>query len=280
MVKKPLPYTYTEEKWIRDRYLPHQWCPGCGIGTILKAVIDAMDDLGWEPEDVAFVSGIGCTGRSSGYVNAHTFHTIHGRAIPVATGIKLSHPELHVVTMLGDGDGIAIGGNHFIHAAKRNIGITAIIVDNSIYGMTGGQVSPTTPENMKSTTSIYGALEPPMDPISLALGAGATFVARAATWNPVHMRQIVKKALEHDGFAVVDIKSQCPTYFGRYNGISDPVELLNWYKEHTYIMKDPSDIREGKLPLGIFRDNKSKVELSKKYRQLFEHLRKEGENNG
>ena len=133
MVKRPLPYTNTEEKWIRTKYLPHQWCSGCGIGTILKATIDGMEDLGWSPDEVALVTGIGCTGRASGFVNVHTFHTIHGRAIPVATGIKLTHPELHVITMLGDGDGIAIGGNHFIHAAKRNIGITAIVVDNSIW---------------------------------------------------------------------------------------------------------------------------------------------------
>jgi len=277
MVRKPLPYTFTEEKWIRKRYLPHQWCPGCGIGTILKAVLDGLDDLGYDPRDVAFITGIGCTGRASGYVNAHTFHTIHGRALPVATGIKLSSPDLKVVAMLGDGDGIAIGGNHFIHAARRNIGVTAIIVNNSIYGMTGGQVSPTTPEGAFSTTSVYGALEPPMDPVSLALGAGATFVARAATWNPVHMRQIIKKALEHDGFAVVDVLSQCPTYFGRYNKYRDPVELLEHYKSITYLMKDPNDIREGKIPLGIFRDDKSKMELSKKYRALFEKLRGEAQ---
>lgn len=265
-----MPMSEAPDKWLRKQYLPHIWCPGCGIGTILRQVIEQFTKLGWRNDEVVFVTGIGCTGRASGYVNAQTLHTIHGRALPTATGIKMARPDMHVVAMLGDGDGVGIGGNHFIHAAKRNIGITAIVVNNRIYGMTGGQVSPTTPSGAKSSTTPYGNVEPAMDVSKLALGAGATFVARAHTANPVYLGQLIRRALEHDGFSVLEVLSQCPTYFGRFNGMPDAVQMLEWFKSNTFMAKSPYEEKEGKIPVGVFRDDKETPELSKSYRQLWE----------
>jgi 2-oxoglutarate ferredoxin oxidoreductase subunit beta len=263
------PMSTAPDRWLRKEHLPHIWCPGCGIGTILRQVIEQFTKLGWRNDEVVFVTGIGCTGRASGYVNAQTLHTIHGRALPTATGIKMARPDMHVVAMLGDGDGVGIGGNHFIHAAKRNIGITAIVVNNRIYGMTGGQVSPTTPQGSKSTTSPYGNVEPAMDVCKLALGAGATFVARVHTANPVYVGQIIGRALQHEGFSVVEVLSQCPTYFGRFNGMPDPVQMVQWFKTNTFMAKSPDEEKDGKIPIGVFRDDKSVPELSMSYRNLW-----------
>src|SRR6056297_3839934 len=171
------------EQYIRKEMFPHIWCPGCGNGIVLGALIRAIHSLGWEKDEIAMVSGIGCSSRITGYVDFYTMNTTHGRALPFATGIKMSNPKLKVIAVMGDGDCAAIGGNHFIHAARRNIDVTAIILNNSIYGMTGGQYSPLTECGDLATTAPYGTVDPPFDSVQLATAAGASFVARTITYH-------------------------------------------------------------------------------------------------
>lgn len=219
--------------YIRKRFFPHILCPGCGHGTIMTAIIRAIENLGLEKNHIAAVSGIGCSARITGYLDFHTLHTLHGRALAFATGVKLSRPELTVIVPMGDGDACAIGGNHFIHAARRNIDITAIIMNNSIYGMTGGQYSPLTGYGEFATTAPYGNIDHSFDVVKLATGAGASFVARTTTYHVNPMVKIFEKAIEHKGFSVVEVLSQCPTQFGRRNNIPSVVDMLNGYKTDT-----------------------------------------------
>ncbi len=219
--------------YIRKRFFPHIWCPGCGHGTVMNAMIRAIENLGLEKNIIAVVSGIGCSARINGYLDFHTLHTLHGRALAFATGVKLSRPELTVVVPMGDGDACAIGGNHFIHAARRNIDITAIIMNNSIYGMTGGQYSPLTGYDDFATTAPFGNIDPSFDVVKLATGAGASFVARTTTYHVTSTIKILEKAITHKGFSVVEILSQCPTQFGRRNKIPSVVDMLNSYKTDT-----------------------------------------------
>lgn len=184
---------------IRERFFPHLWCPGCGHGHVLNAMLHSVDDLGYDPSSLVMVSGIGCSARIAGYVDFHTMHTLHGRALAFATGIKMSRPDLHVIVPMGDGDALAIGGNHFIHAARRNIKLTAIVMNNRIYGMTGGQYSPLSGIGVSATTAPYGNIDREFDTVRLALGAGATFVARTTTYHMREMISIFKKALQHEG---------------------------------------------------------------------------------
>ena len=166
------------EQHLRTEYLPHIWCPGCGHGILMRDIVQAIDNLKLDPDKVCIVSGIGCSSRAASYLDYNTIHTTHGRAIAFATGIKLARPELEVIVITGDGDAAAIGGNHLIHAARRNIGLTVIVFNNGIYGMTGGQCSPTTPQGDFGTTAPYGNIERPFDITALAMGAGASYVAR------------------------------------------------------------------------------------------------------
>lgn len=219
-------------KHMRIDRLPHVWCPGCGDGTILKATVGAIEELGLDPTNIAVVSGIGCSSRATGYLNYNTMHTLHGRAIAFATGIKLSRPEMTVLVMTGDGDAGAIGGNHFIHAARRNMDITVIGFNNNIYGMTGGQYSPTTPENLYATTAPYGNIEEPFDLSRLAITAGATYVARTTTYHFVPLQNYIKKAINNQGFSFVETITQCPTYYGRYNKMGSAPEMINYFKEN------------------------------------------------
>ena len=219
--------------YIRERFFPHIWCPGCGHGTIMGSMIRAIENLGMEKSNIVIVSGIGCSSRICGYLDFHTLHTIHGRALAFATGVKLSRPELTVIAPMGDGDAFAIGGNHLIHAARRNIDITAIIMNNNIYGMTGGQYSPSTGYGDLATTAPYGNIDQSFDVVKLAQGAGASFVARSTTYHATSMIKILEKAITHKGFSVVDVLSQCPTYFGRKNKFASPVDMLKHYKTNT-----------------------------------------------
>lgn len=219
--------------YVRKRFMPHIWCPGCGHGIVMNNLIRAIENLGILKNDIVMVTGIGCSSRISGYMDFHTLHTIHGRAIAFGTGVKLARPELTVIVPMGDGDTIAIGGNHFIHAARRNIDITAIIMNNSIYGMTGGQFSPLSGLGKMATTAPYGNIYDAFDIVELAKGAGASFVARTTTYHVTSMIKILEKAISHKGFSVVEILSQCPTYFGRKNSMEDAVAMLNHYKTHT-----------------------------------------------
>jgi len=223
----------TVGSYIRERFFPHLWCPGCGHGTVLKGLVTAIDELGLRKNDIVMVSGIGCSSRIAGYLDFHTLHTLHGRALAFATGVKLSKPALKVIAPMGDGDALAIGGNHFIHAARRNIAMTAIVMNNRIYGMTGGQYSPLTGYGKSATTAPYSNIDHDFDVVKLSSAAGATFVARTTTYHAPQMVEILKQAFSHNGFAVVEILSQCPTYFGRKNKLGDAADMMEWFKNNT-----------------------------------------------
>ncbi len=218
----------------RDR-LPHIWCSGCGLGTVLTCFVSALSKSGLDLDKVTVVSGIGCTGRSAGYLNLDGFHTTHGRAIPFATGLKLGNPELNVVVISGDGDLMAIGGNHFIHAARRNVDMTVICVNNFNYGMTSGQVAPTTPSHAKTSTSPYGCAEHAFNIPNLAAASGATYVAR---WTALHVRRLERsfsEALAWPGFSVIEVISPCPTYYGRWNKMGSALDQMKYYHDASVI---------------------------------------------
>jgi 2-oxoglutarate ferredoxin oxidoreductase subunit beta len=243
--------------YLRQRFLPHIWCPGCGHGIVLNNLIRAIEELGLKKNEIVMVTGIGCSSRIAGYVDFHTLHTLHGRALAFATGVKLARPELNLIVPMGDGDALAIGGNHFIHAARRNIDITAIIMNNNIYGMTGGQFSPLSGYGKLATTAPFGNIYEAFDIVELAKGAGATFVARTTTYHVASLKDILKKAIAHKGFSVVEILSQCPTYFGRKNRLGDAVDMLNHFKTQTVPLgsKKSEDAPE-LMERGIFVDEK------------------------
>jgi 2-oxoglutarate ferredoxin oxidoreductase subunit beta len=246
-------------KFLRPKQLPHVWCPGCGNGMIVKALLEAINDLKLEQDKVVVVSGIGCSGRTPFVLDFNTMHTTHGRALGFATGIKLANPALHVIVIMGDGDASAIGGNHFIHACRRNLKLTALVFNNGIYGLTGGQLAPTTPVGKKSTTSMAGSIEPPFDLVRLALGAGAGFVARTTSFDHKQMTAYFKKAISHRGFGFIDVLTSCPTYFGRMNELSEPYEMVHYLRDTTSPLHDctcgESDQPAFELmPTGIFRE--------------------------
>ena len=219
--------------YIRERFFPHLWCPGCGHGIVLNGLLRSVEALGLRKNEIVMVSGIGCSSRISGYVDCHTLHTIHGRALAFATGVKMSRPELKLLVPMGDGDALAIGGNHFIHAARRNIDITAIVMNNRVYGMTGGQYSPLSGYGTSATTAPYMNIDQDFDVVQLATAAGASFVARTTTYHVQQMKDIFKQAILHEGFSVVEIMSQCPTYFGRKNRAGSAVDMMAAFRKNT-----------------------------------------------
>ncbi len=246
-------------KYFRQDRLPHIWCPGCGHGTVTGALVRAIARLKLDKNKVCVVSGIGCSSRAPGYLDFDTLHTAHGRALAFATGIKLARPDLKVIVMTGDGDCTAIGGNHFIHAARRNIDITTIVMNNNIYGMTSGQYSPMTPKGFLGTTAPYGNPERTFDLCKLAEAAGATYVARGTSFHAQMLIDLIEQALTHRGFSVVEALTQCPTYFGRKNKVGGAVELLEWIKERTVNAKAaavlPPEKVAGKLLIGELYKN-------------------------
>ncbi|MDJ0887392.1 MAG: 2-oxoacid:ferredoxin oxidoreductase subunit beta [Desulfobacterales bacterium] len=219
--------------YIRQRFLPHMWCPGCGHGTVLNSLLRAVEQLGLSKNEIVMVSGIGCSSRISGYVDFHTLHTLHGRALAFATGVKLSKPELNVIVPMGDGDALAIGGNHFIHACRRNIDMTAIVMNNRIYGMTGGQFSPMSGVGINATTAPYANIDRDFDVVEMALAAGATFVARSTVYHAQQATDLIKQAILHEGFSVVEVLSQCPTHFGRKNKQGAAADMMEHFKDIT-----------------------------------------------
>ncbi len=239
------------ESFLRMDRIPHIWCPGCGIGTSVNCFTRALIESGADLDKVAIVSGIGCSGRVAGYLKLDSFHTTHGRAIPFATGLKLANPSMQVVVYSGDGDLFAIGGNHLIHAARRNMDLKVICVNNLIYAMTGGQTAPTTPMTAISSTAPYGVYEPPFNLPYLAEAAGATYVAR---WTTFHVRQLsksIKEILNRTGFSFIEIISPCPTLYQRRNKQGDGLEAMKFYKEHSKI-KHNTPTKE--LALGLTSD--------------------------
>lgn len=237
------------EKYLRTEVLPEegfQWCSGCGGGTALNSFIRALDELAIAPEDVIAVSGIGCSAwLPSPNLNTDVLHTTHGRAIAFATGVKVGLPDKHVVVLSGDGDLAGIGGNHLMHAARRNIGITVLLINNYTYGMTGGQVAPTTLHEAKTTTSPYGNPEHPINISGIAKEAGASYVSRVTTAQPSELTGYIKEALQKEGFSLIEVISQCPTVFGRRNNLPNPADMLHWFLER---------IHKGELEVGKMVD--------------------------
>ncbi|MBI4964569.1 MAG: 2-oxoacid:ferredoxin oxidoreductase subunit beta [Desulfomonile tiedjei] len=245
--------------WLRhDKKFPHVWCPGCGLGIILGALVRALVKSGLSKDEVVLVSGIGCSGRLPVYVDVGSVHTTHGRALTFATGIKLAKPELTVITVMGDGDALAIGGNHLIHAARRNLDIMALIVNNQNYGMTGGQYSPTTPFGARASTALYGQIEPPFDMSSLCAAAGAAFVARSTVYHVDQMEKLMGQAMTHPGFSVLEVLSPCYTNFGRQNRFASHIEMMKELKTSSVPIsrweKMTETERGGRFSTGVLVD--------------------------
>ena len=265
---------HTAYSYLRPtKKFPNVWCAGCGIGVVMGALIRAIDRLGLDKDQVALVSGIGCTGRMPVYLDFNTMHTTHGRALAFATGLKIAKPEMKVIAIMGDGDAVAIGGNHFIHSACRNIGITSIVVNNEIYGMTGGQYSPTTPVGRLATTAPYGNIEPPMPVCELAIAAGATFVARGTVYHAVELDRLIEQAITKEGFSLVEAVSYCHTGFGRLNKLGSAVDMMRALKDNSVNLavaeKLTPDERSGKIVRGVLH-NIEKPEYTRLYAALIE----------
>ncbi len=254
---RPLIYKYLRH----DKKFPHVWCGGCGIGILLGSLIRAIDHLEYDKDEVVLVSGIGCSGRLPVYVDFNTLHTTHGRALTFATGVKLAKPELKVIVIMGDGDATAIGGNHFIHAARRNVELTAVIVNNSIYGMTGGQYSPTTPYGQRATTAAYGSVEHSFNIAQLAVCAGAVFAARGTVFHVRQLDGLIEKALLKNGFSIVEVISQCHTHYGRLNKLGNQIDMMRWQRDNAVPVEkarkmSPEEM-EGKFEVGILVDREA-----------------------
>ena len=249
---------FNYDKYLRVDKMPTLWCWGCGDGVILKACIRAIDKMGWDMKDVCIVSGIGCSGRFSSYINCNTVHTTHGRAIAYATGIKLANPEKHVIVVTGDGDGLAIGGNHTIHGCRRNIDLNHILINNFIYGLTNSQTSPTTPKGMWTVTAQYGNVDPTFDAAKLAAGAGATFVSRETVLEPVKMEKVFVAGFKHKGYSFMEALSNCHINLGRKNKMGEAVQNLKWIEDMTISKKKYEALSDedkiGKLPTGVLNE--------------------------
>lgn len=274
------------ESRVHERYLRHSkkfpnvWCAGCGIGIVLGTIIRAVDDLGLEKNDVAMISGIGCTGRMPVYVDFNTMHTTHGRALAFATGLKMVKPEMKVIVVMGDGDALAIGGNHFIHAARRNIGLTAIVVNNSAYGMTGGQHSPTTPEGIRTATTPYGHIEQQFPVAELAATAGASFVARSTVYHVRELESYIARAISKEGFALVEAVSYCHTTLGRINRWGTAPDMMRRLRDESITLKQaegmgPEEKLE-RIVRGVFAD-RDIPEYVKRYDQVVAEAQKEAD---
>jgi len=266
------------EKMFRVNKLPQIWCPGCGHGIVTRAIAQAIEKAGLDKDNVCIVSGIGCSSRAPGYLDFNTLHTTHGRALAFATGIKLANPELKVIVITGDGDATAIGGNHFIHACRRNIGLTTIVFNNSIYGMTGGQYSPATPKGEKGTTAPYGNIDKAFDICDLAAAAGATYVGRGTAYHATALATLIQNGLNNDGFSLIEAISACPTYYGRKNKKGGPVEMMEFYKNSAVNVSAASKLTpeqlEGKFLIGEFK-NKPEPEYTGEYQKIIDKLAKE-----
>ncbi|HFQ89633.1 MAG TPA: 2-oxoacid:ferredoxin oxidoreductase subunit beta [Desulfobulbus sp.] len=259
-----------------NKKFPHVWCPGCGNGIIMAALLRAIYRLDVSKDDIVLASGIGCSGRMPTYLDFNTLHTTHGRALTFATGVKLARPSLNVVAIMGDGDATAIGGNHFIHAARRNLNLTAIIINNSIYGMTGGQYSPTTPFGARSTTSVYGHIEHDFSIAELAVTAGASFVARATVYHAELMDRLIEQAIRKRGFAVVEVISNCHVQYGRRNNLGGAVEMIRRFKEQAVHVdraeKMSAEELRGKITIGVLTDRELPIS-TEEYKKVRERAR-------
>jgi len=265
------------DKYLRQDKLPHMWCPGCGNGIVVNAMIRAIEKAGLNQDDVVVVAGIGCSSRANGYTDFCGLHTNHGRALPYATGVKMANPNLKVIVVTGDGDCTSIGGNHFIHACRRNVDITTIVFNNNNYGMTGGQFSPTTPTNSKTKTTVYGNIDTPFDICNLAAVSGATYVARSTVYHTTLLVNQIYEAIQHKGFSVVEAIADCPTLFGRINKIGDAPKMLENFKERAVMKaqadKMPVDALADKIVIGNFVNRDDRQEYSDRYKALIDQVR-------
>ena len=259
-------------KYFRPGRLPHIWCPGCGNGIITGAIVKAIDKQGLAKDDVAIISGIGCSSRASGYLDFNTANTLHGRALPIASGLKMGNPKLHVIVVTGDGDASAIGGNHLIHAARRNLDLTVVMYNNRIYGMTGGQYSPMTPHGAKATTAPYGNVERAFDIPELVKASGATFVGRGTTFHTLQLIDLIAQGIAHKGFSFIEVVSACPISFGRQNKMGGPAKMLEWQRDHGVMKaawdKMTAEQRAGKFPIGVLYEDNETQEYTEAYDEL------------
>ncbi|WP_324170522.1 2-oxoglutarate ferredoxin oxidoreductase subunit beta [Sulfurimonas sp.] len=263
---------FNYEKYLRLQKMPTLWCWGCGDGVILKSFVRAVEKLGWKQDDICLVSGIGCSGRFSSYVDFNTVHTTHGRTVAYATGVKLANPTKKVICVAGDGDALAIGGNHTIHGCRRNIDITFIIINNFIYGLTNSQTSPTTPKGMWTVTQKAGNIDPTFDTCKLAIASGASFVARETMIEPKKLEKMFIKAMEHKGFSVAEVLSNCHINLGRKNKMVSAMENLDWIKSISLAKKKfdvlSTEEQVNLLPLGILHEDKDADEYCDMYAEI------------
>ncbi len=268
-------------KYYRKDSFPTIWCPGCGIGTVVAAMVRAIDNLGLNHDETVIVTGIGCSGIIYNYLNFDGYHGIPGRALPVAVGIKLANPRLNVIAPMGDGDCAAIGGNHFIHAARRNIDVTAIVLNNSVYGNTGGQSSPLTPPGSLTTTAPYGSIENAFDLCELAKGAGATYVARGTAYHFRQLIDLIANGIQHKGFAAIEVVNQCPVQYGRRNRLASAVEMLKWQRDNAVSVQraktmSPDELK-GKFVIGeLLRVEAPDEEYTARYQKVIEKAQGRG----
>ncbi|MFZ5519077.1 MAG: 2-oxoacid:ferredoxin oxidoreductase subunit beta [Candidatus Zhuqueibacterota bacterium] len=267
---------FNYEKYLRIKKFPLIWCAGCGDGIVLKAMLRAIDRIGLNKDEITMVSGIGCSSRLTGYVDFNTLHTTHGRAIAFATGVKMVKPGMTVIVVTGDGDATAIGGNHYIHAARRNIDITVILFNNNIYGMTGGQASPTTPFGFRASTAPYGSVENTFNISGLAEAAGASFVARGTVYDALKLDKMIEKAILKKGFSVVEVMTPCPTAFGRRNRLGNGAAMIKQLKEDAVSVQKAESLSEeelaSKIVTGIFVD-RDRPEYTANYQKLVDQLK-------
>lgn len=265
---------FNYDNYLRTSKMPTLWCWGCGDGVILKSVIRAIDAMGWNMDDVCVVSGIGCSGRFSSYVNCNTVHTTHGRTIAYATGIKLANPDKHVIVVTGDGDGLAIGGNHTIHGCRRNIDINHILINNFIYGLTNSQTSPTTPQGFWTVTAQWGNIDPNFDAAKLATAAGATFVGRETVINPTRIEKMLIEGFKHEGYSFFDIFSNCHINLGRKNKMGEATQMVKWIDERTLPKAKfetlSDEEKKDKFPTGVLFKDENRIEYCKAYAKVKE----------
>jgi len=263
---------FNYDKYLRLEKMPTLWCWGCGDGVILKATIRAIDKMGWSQDDVCVISGIGCSGRFSSYVDFNTIHTTHGRTVAYATGVKLANPDKHVICVAGDGDALAIGGNHTIHACRRNIDINFIVINNFIYGLTNSQTSPTTPQGMWTVTQKVGNIDPTFDSCDLAIASGASWVGRETMLDPKKLERLIIKGFEHRGFSFIEVLSNCHINLGRKNKMASAMENLEWIDSITAPLSKYEKMNEEEqlniLPLGVLKCDTEAREYCDMYQDI------------
>jgi 2-oxoglutarate ferredoxin oxidoreductase subunit beta len=266
------------EKYLHTEHLPHIWCPGCGIGTVTGALLRALLALGLKKEQTVVVTGIGCSSRAGGYLDLGTVHSLHGRALAFATGIKMARPDFTVLVMTGDGDGAAIGGNHLIHACRRNIDLTCILINNQIYGMTGGQLSPLMGAGERAATAPYGHQEPAFDLGALTRAAGATYVARSTSVAPRELERLIRKGIEHRGFSFIEAVTQCPTEYGKRNPPKEAVAMLEEQRDLSLPLREAAGLSPeelaGKIVTGLLYQDKQAPEFQASYAAMLAGLRR------